>query len=46
MTPKRILVAHDGSRDADDAFETDLDFASLCEARLHAACSVLVVRQK
>lgn len=34
MTPKRILVAHDGSKDADHAFETALDFASLCGARL------------
>ncbi len=34
MTPKRILVAHDGSKNADDAFETALDFAALCRARL------------
>jgi nucleotide-binding universal stress UspA family protein len=34
MTPKRILVAHDGSKDADEAFETALDFAALCGARL------------
>ena len=34
MIPKRILVAHDGSKDADHAFETALDFASLCGARL------------
>jgi nucleotide-binding universal stress UspA family protein len=34
MTPKRILVAHDGSKDADHAFEAAVDFASLCGARL------------
>lgn len=34
MTPKRILVAHDGSKDADDAFASALDFAALCGARL------------
>jgi nucleotide-binding universal stress UspA family protein len=34
MTPKRILVAHDGSEDADGAFESALDFAALCGARL------------
>ena len=34
MTPKRILVAFDGSKDANHAFETALDFASLCSARL------------
>ena len=34
MTPKRILVGHDGSQDADDAFEAALDFAALCGARL------------
>jgi nucleotide-binding universal stress UspA family protein len=34
MIPKRILVGHDGSRDADDAFETALDFAAVCGARL------------
>ena len=34
MTPKRILVAHDGSKDADNAFETALDFAVLCGSRL------------
>jgi nucleotide-binding universal stress UspA family protein len=34
MTPKRILVAFDGSKDADNAFEAALDFAVLCEARL------------
>jgi nucleotide-binding universal stress UspA family protein len=34
MTPKRILVAHDGSKDAENAFETALDFAVLCGARL------------
>jgi nucleotide-binding universal stress UspA family protein len=34
MTPKRILAAHDGSQDADRAFETALDFAALCGARL------------
>jgi nucleotide-binding universal stress UspA family protein len=34
MTPKRILVGHDGSPNADEAFETALDFAELCDARL------------
>jgi nucleotide-binding universal stress UspA family protein len=34
MTPKRILVAHDGSKDAEHAFETALDWAVLCGARL------------
>jgi nucleotide-binding universal stress UspA family protein len=34
MTPNRILVAFDGSKDADNAFETALDFAVLCGARL------------
>jgi nucleotide-binding universal stress UspA family protein len=34
MTPRRILVAHDGSKDADSAFETALDFAALCGSRL------------
>jgi nucleotide-binding universal stress UspA family protein len=34
MTPKRILAAHDGSRDADEAFDTALDFATLCRAKL------------
>jgi nucleotide-binding universal stress UspA family protein len=34
MTPTRILVAFDGSKDADNAFETSLDFAVLCGARL------------
>ena len=34
MTPKRILAAFDGSKDADEAFETALDFAALCGARL------------
>ena len=34
MTPKRILVGYDGSKDADQAFETALDFAALCGARL------------
>jgi len=34
MTPKRILAAFDGSKDADEAFETALDFAVLCGARL------------
>lgn len=34
MTPKRILVAFDGSKDADNAFETALDFAVICRARL------------
>jgi nucleotide-binding universal stress UspA family protein len=34
MTLKRILVAHDGSKDADDAFDSALDFAALCGARL------------
>jgi len=34
MIPKRILVGHDGSEDADRAFETALDFAAVCQARL------------
>jgi nucleotide-binding universal stress UspA family protein len=34
MTPTRILAAHDGSQDADKAFESALDFATLCKARL------------
>ena len=34
MIPKRILIAHDGSKGADDAFVTALDFAALCGARL------------
>ena len=34
MTPKRILAGHDGSPDADQAFEAALDFAVLCGARL------------
>jgi len=34
MTPKRILAAHDGSKEADDAFQSALDLASLCGARL------------
>jgi nucleotide-binding universal stress UspA family protein len=34
MTPKRMLVGHDGSPDADKAFESALDFAALCSARL------------
>jgi len=34
MTPKRILAAFDGSQDANEAFETAVDFATLCGARL------------
>ena len=34
MMPKRILVGHDGSKDVDDAFDSALDFAALCGARL------------
>jgi len=34
MIPKRILVGHDGSQDADDAFDSALDFGALCGARL------------
>ena len=34
MVPTRILAAHDGSKDADDAFQSALDFAALCGARL------------
>ena len=34
MIPKRILVGHDGSKGADEAFETALDLAALCSARL------------
>jgi nucleotide-binding universal stress UspA family protein len=34
MTPRHILAAFDGSKDADEAFETALDFAALCGARL------------
>jgi len=37
MIPKRILAGHDGSKDADDAFETALDFAALFKARLAVA---------
>lgn len=36
MIPKRILIGHDGSKDADDAFETALDLAAVCGARLQA----------
>jgi len=34
MIPKRILAAHDGSPAADQAFDTAVDFAALCSARL------------
>lgn len=34
MIPTRILIGNDGSKDADDAFETAVDFAALCRARL------------
>jgi nucleotide-binding universal stress UspA family protein len=34
MTPKRILAAFDGSKDADEAFETALDLSAVCGARL------------
>jgi len=34
MIPARILIGHDGSKDADDAFETALELAALCRARL------------
>lgn len=34
MTPKRILAAFDGSKDADEAFETAVDLAAVCGARL------------
>jgi nucleotide-binding universal stress UspA family protein len=34
MTPKRILAAFDGSTDSGEAFETALDFAAVCGARL------------
>ena len=34
MLPKRILAGHDGSQEADDAFESALDLAALCHARL------------
>jgi nucleotide-binding universal stress UspA family protein len=34
MTPRRILAAFDGSKNADEAFESALDFAALCGARL------------
>jgi nucleotide-binding universal stress UspA family protein len=34
MIPKRILVGHDGSDNADQAFATALDFAAVCHARL------------
>jgi nucleotide-binding universal stress UspA family protein len=37
MIPKRILAGHDGSKDADEAFETALDFAALFKARLEVA---------
>lgn len=37
MIPKRILAGHDGSKDADDAFETALDFAALFKAPLEVA---------
>ncbi len=37
MIPKRILAGHDGSKDADDAFDTALAFAALCKARLEVA---------
>jgi nucleotide-binding universal stress UspA family protein len=34
MTSRRILAGHDGSQDADKAFEAALDFAVLCGASL------------
>ncbi len=34
MIPKKILIAHDGSPDADRAFETALDLAALAGAKL------------
>ena len=34
MIPTRILIGHDGSKNADDAFETAVDFAALCRSRL------------
>lgn len=34
MIPKRILAGHDGSKEADEAFETALDLAGVCGARL------------
>jgi nucleotide-binding universal stress UspA family protein len=34
MTPRRILAAFDGSTDSDEAFETAVDLAAVCEARL------------
>jgi nucleotide-binding universal stress UspA family protein len=34
MIAKRILVGHDGSADADEAFETALDWAALAEAKV------------
>lgn len=34
MIATRLLVGHDGSRDADAAFEDALDFAALARARL------------
>jgi len=34
MIPTRILIGHDGSKDADVAFETAVDFAALSGARL------------
>ena len=37
MIPKRILVGHDGSPDADEAFETALDFAACFKSRLEVA---------
>jgi len=37
MIPKRILVGHDGSADADEAFETALDFAASFGSRLEVA---------
>jgi len=37
MIPKRILVGHDGSPDADEAFEAALDFAASFKSRLEVA---------
>jgi len=34
MIPKRILVGHDGSPEAEEAFEAALDWAALTKARL------------
>ncbi len=34
MIPKRILAGHDGSKEADEAFETALDLSAACAARL------------